>query len=134
MRGTNMKKGWIAGAALALVAHGAWAASWVTLGAGPAIRLYVDPASVERHPVNAWITVRIVYAEPHRYSAPFPVRQIVSDWSFLCEDKTWAMGRTRMTGTQPGQHYVSRGDPDDYNHVERDSIQEMVMNYLCRKP
>ena len=38
-----MKRRWIAGAFLALVASGAWAESWITLGPGPAIALYVDP-------------------------------------------------------------------------------------------
>ncbi|WP_420213036.1 hypothetical protein ACN8ZM_32600 [Burkholderia aenigmatica] len=69
----KMKRRWIAGAWLALVASHAWAGNWTTLGPGPAIALYVDPASVERHPLNSWVTVKIVYAEPRRYSAPFPV-------------------------------------------------------------
>ncbi|NTZ81729.1 hypothetical protein FCJ61_01490 [Burkholderia metallica] len=128
-----MKGNRIAGVLLALVTHVAWAENWVTLGPGPAVALDVDAASVERHPVNSWVTVRIVYAEPRRYSAPFPVKSIVSDWSFICAQKIWAMGKTRMTGTQPGQVYVSREDSDDYRFVERDSIQTLVMDYVCKK-
>ncbi|MCA8274937.1 hypothetical protein LGN17_20845 [Burkholderia sp. AU30280] len=127
----KMKKRWIAGVLLALVASGASAENWVTLGPGPAIALYVDPASVERRPLNAWATVRIVYAEPRRFSAPFPVKSLVSIWIFDCANKTWAMGKTRMTGTQPGQVHVSREDADDYDYVQRDSIQTLVMNYVC---
>lgn len=128
-----MKRSWIAGGCIALVAHGAWAENWVTLGPGPAVELYVDPASVDRAPLNTWVTVRIVYAEPRRYSAPFPVKSLVSDWSFDCANKTWALGKTSMTGTQPGQVHVSREDPDDYRYVERDSIQTLVMDYACKK-
>ncbi|MCA8256607.1 hypothetical protein LGM89_25365 [Burkholderia sp. AU31624] len=129
----KMKRRWIAGASLALVASGAWAESWITLGPGPAIALYVDPASVERHPLNSWVTVKIVYAAPRRYSAPFPVKRVVSDWSFDCENKTWAMGKTSMAGVQPGEVYISRENSDDYRYVERDSIQTLVMDYVCGK-
>ncbi|OXJ08718.1 surface-adhesin E family protein [Burkholderia sp. AU6039] len=129
----KMKRRWIAGAFLALVASGAWAESWITLGPGPAIALYVDPASVERYPLNSWVTVKIVYAEPRRYSAPFPVKRLVSDWSFDCGNKTWAMGKTSMVGVQPGEVYISRENSDDYRYVERDSIQTLVMDYVCGK-
>ena len=111
-------------------AHGP---SWITLGPGPAIALYVDPASVERYPLNSWVTVKIVYAEPRRYSAPFPVKRLVSDWSFDCENKAWAMGKTSMVGVQPGEVYISRENSDDYRYVERDSIQTLVMDYVCGK-
>ncbi|MDR0242814.1 MAG: hypothetical protein LBJ65_14530 [Burkholderia sp.] len=127
-----MKGSWIAGGLMALAAHGAWAENWVTLGSGPAVELYVDPASVYRGPRNSWVTVKVVYAEPRRYSAPFPVRSIVSDWLFGCDNKSWAMGKTSMTGIQPGQIHVSREDSDDYRYVERDSIQMLVMNYVCK--
>lgn len=128
-----MKKGWIAAALLAFIANGACAESWITLGPGPAIELYADPTSAEHNERFAWITVKIVYADPRRYSAPFLVKRMVSDWSFDCPNKTWAMGKTRMTGTQPGQVYVSREDSDDYDYVQRDSIQTLVMNYVCKK-
>ncbi|WP_321864968.1 surface-adhesin E family protein [Burkholderia cenocepacia] len=128
-----MKRSWIAGGWIALVAQLAWAGNWVTLGPGPAVELYADAASVDRGPLNTWVTVRIVYAEPHRYSAPFPVKSIVSAWSFDCANKTWALGKTSMFGTQSGQVHVSREDPDDYRYVERDSIQTLVMDYVCKK-
>ncbi|WP_175919943.1 surface-adhesin E family protein [Burkholderia pyrrocinia] len=128
-----MIKGWIAGALIAFIASGACAESWITLGPGPAIELYVDPASVERHEKNSWITVKIVYANPHRYSAPFLVKRMVSNWTFDCKNKTWAIGKTSMVGTQPGEVYVSREDSDDYDYVQPDSIQTLVMNYLCKE-
>ncbi|WP_412026052.1 surface-adhesin E family protein [Burkholderia cepacia] len=128
-----MKKDWIAAALLAFIASGACAESWIALGRGPAIELYVDSASVERYEKNSWIMVKIVYANPHRYSAPFLVKRMVSNWTFDCTNKTWAMGKTSMVGTQPGEVYVFREDSDDYNYVQRDSIQTLVMDYLCKQ-
>ena len=43
------------------------------------------------------------------------------------------MGKTSMVGVQPGEVYISRENSDDYRYVERDSIQTLVMDYVCGK-
>ncbi|WP_193102430.1 surface-adhesin E family protein [Burkholderia sp. Z1] len=128
-----MKRSALAGAVLAFTINGACAANWTTLIEGSATAVYVDTSSIVHDKNLTRTRVRVVFGDPQPYSAPFPTKSMVSLWSFNCLDKTWAMGETTMVGTAPGEVSVSPEYPDDYDNVVPDSMQKLVMDYVCKK-